>query len=106
MATEPDSAPSRASVDTDIDSLPSSPTVSSASSRDDSDADHEWRESLQQIELLLTLVAIPYLGKYFGRRCAYWGWGKFMEWRYPVTVEITRPGAFRGAGLVETAASL
>lgn len=38
-----------------------------------SDAEQEWRESLQQLELLLTMVLVPYLGKYFGRRCAYWG---------------------------------
>lgn len=34
------------------------------------------------------------------------GWGKFMEWKYPVSVEITSPGAFKGAGAVEAAASL
>jgi hypothetical protein len=38
-----------------------------------SDAEREWRESLQQLELLLTMVLVPYLGKYFGRKCAYWG---------------------------------
>jgi hypothetical protein len=38
-----------------------------------SDAEREWHESLQQIELLLTMVLVPYLGKYFGRKCAYWG---------------------------------
>jgi hypothetical protein len=38
-----------------------------------SDAEREWNESLQQVELLLTMVLVPYLGKYFGRKCAYWG---------------------------------
>ncbi len=63
----------------EIDSLPSSDAGSSTSrspSDDEdysSDADREWRESLQQLELLLTMVLVPYLGKYFGRRCAYWG---------------------------------
>lgn len=37
------------------------------------DADRQWKESLQQLELMLTLVLIPYVGKYFGRKCAYWG---------------------------------
>jgi hypothetical protein len=58
----------------EIDSLPSSSTSSSVD--DDeyvSDAEREWRESLQQIELLLTMVVVPYVGKYFGRKCAYWG---------------------------------
>jgi hypothetical protein len=66
--------PASASDHDEIDSLPSSDTSSEAS--DDeyvSDAEKEWRESLQQIELLLTMVVVPYVGKYFGRKCAYWG---------------------------------
>jgi hypothetical protein len=58
----------------EIDSLPSSATSSTVD--DDeylSDAEREWRESLQQMELLLTMVLVPYIGKYFGRKCAYWG---------------------------------
>ena len=62
----------------EVDSLPSSSAGSSTSvspSEDDdySDADREWKESLQQLELLLTMVLVPYLGKYFGRKAAYWG---------------------------------
>lgn len=63
--------------DNDVDSLPSTDTHSSLDDDDDderdSDAEREWRESLQQIELLLTMVIVPYLGKYFGRKAAYWG---------------------------------
>jgi hypothetical protein len=62
------------SDDEGMDSLPSSATTSSTD--DDeyvSDAEREWRESLQQIELLLTMVVVPYFGKYFGRKFAYWG---------------------------------
>ncbi|KAF2211677.1 hypothetical protein CERZMDRAFT_42766 [Cercospora zeae-maydis SCOH1-5] len=95
----------------DIDSLPSSSagsTTSVSPSEEEaySDAEREWRESLQQLELMLTLVLIPYLGKYLGRKCVYYGWAKFMEWKYPISVEITSPGAFKGAGAVEAAASL
>lgn len=58
----------------DVDSLPSSDAGSSTDEElDYSDAEREWRESLQQLELILTMVLVPYLGKYFGRRCAYWG---------------------------------
>jgi len=58
----------------EIDSLPSSATSSSADEEEYmSDADREWKESLQQLELLLTMVMVPYLGKYFGRKAAYWG---------------------------------
>ena len=74
--------PPASSSDADeIDSLPSSSTGSSVD--DDeyvSDAEREWRESLQQIELLLTMVVVPYVGKYFGRKCAYWGESPTNEW--------------------------
>lgn len=63
--------------DQDMDSLPSSSAGSSTSvspseAGSDSDAEKEWRESLQQLELLLTMFLVPYLGKYFGRKCAYY----------------------------------
>jgi Mitochondrial import 2 len=59
----------------DVDSLPGSLDSDSESDggSDYSDAEREWRESLQQLELLLSMVVIPYLGKYVGRKCAYWG---------------------------------
>ncbi|OCK78208.1 hypothetical protein K432DRAFT_384048 [Lepidopterella palustris CBS 459.81] len=91
----------------EINSIPSTSTTSSVSDDDEvSDAEREWRESLQQLELLLTMVLVPYLGKYFGRKCAYWGWAKFMEWKYPVEVVVTNPMLFKGAGAIEAAASL
>lgn len=68
-----------ASDNDEIDSLPSSADSSDISSDDGStsDAQKEWEASLQQLELLLSMVVVPYLGKYFGRKCAYWG--KFSE---------------------------
>ncbi|KAG7001329.1 hypothetical protein G7Y79_00032g066820 [Physcia stellaris] len=94
-----------------IDSLPdsaSSDTISSPPSEadTDSDAEREWKESLQQLELLLTMVLVPYAGKYFGRKCAYWGWAKYMQWKYPVEIVVTSPGSFKAAGAVEAAATL
>jgi hypothetical protein len=66
------------SMGEEVDSLPSSSAGSSTSGSPSeeeelSDAEQEWRESLQQLELLLTMVLVPYVGKYFGRKCAYWG---------------------------------
>ncbi|KAH7402271.1 hypothetical protein DE146DRAFT_461108 [Phaeosphaeria sp. MPI-PUGE-AT-0046c] len=91
----------------EIDSLPSSPTLSSVDEDEYiSDAEREWRESLQQMELLLTMVLVPYIGKYFGRKCAYWGWAKWMEWNYPVEIVISSPKTFKAAGAIEAAASL
>ena len=60
-----------------VDSLPDSAESDDIDTEDEgveeSDAEREWKESLQQLELLLTMVVVPYLGKYFGRKCAYWG---------------------------------
>lgn len=60
----------------DVASLPSESTTSSDLEEFDSeysDAEEEWRESIEQLELLLTMVLVPFVGKYFGRKCAYWG---------------------------------
>lgn len=66
--------PHVSSSEADIDSLPSSSTSSSVDEEEYvSDAEREWRESLQQMELLLTMVMVPYIGKYFGRKFAYYG---------------------------------
>lgn len=86
------SPPATPSPPSDIDSLPSSPTSSSLSDDlGESDAEREWKESLQQLELLLTMVVVPYVGKYFGRKCAYWG--EFMS-----LVNCHCPGGFREGG--------
>jgi hypothetical protein len=59
-----------------------SPTSSSAAStvsdeeeeeEDDDLAEQEWQESLAQLALLFNLVLLPFAGKYFGRRFAYFG---------------------------------
>jgi len=72
-----DGSPSHADDDlSSVDSLPDSAEsddIDSEDNLDESDAEREWKESLQQLELLLTMVVVPYLGKYFGRKCAYWG---------------------------------
>jgi hypothetical protein len=57
------SLPSESTTDSDLDTL----------SDDFSDAEAEWRESIEQLELLLSMVLVPFIGKYLGRKCAYWG---------------------------------
>jgi len=79
----------------EVDSLPSSSagsTTSVSPSEEEaySDAEREWRESLQQIELLLTMLLVPYLGKYFGRKTAYWG-----EWIQDSIVVTCMTKAYR-----------
>ena len=64
--------------DDEVASLPSVTTTESELAELDSDSEYsdaeaEWRESLEQLELLMTMMVVPVLGKYIGRRCAYWG---------------------------------
>ncbi|KAJ5538519.1 hypothetical protein N7513_006465 [Penicillium frequentans] len=95
--------------DDEVASLPSESTTESdleTLSDDYSDAEAEWRESIEQLELLLTMVLVPFIGKYMGRKCAYWSWTRFMTWKYPVEVVVRSPGMFKAAGAIEAAATL
>ncbi len=56
----------------DVDSLPSTSTEDFDSDEEYEDAQREWETSIQQLELLLTMIIIPFAGKYFGRKFAYW----------------------------------
>ncbi len=71
----------------DVDSLPSTSTSTSTSISnndaysDDSGSDEaqaEWERSLEQLQLLLTMMIIPFTGKYLGRKFAYWSKSHFM----------------------------
>ncbi|OOG00194.1 hypothetical protein ASPCADRAFT_204088 [Aspergillus carbonarius ITEM 5010] len=97
-----------ASDDDEIASLPSESTSASDldTLSDYSDAEEEWRESIEQLELLLTMVLVPFVGKFLGRKCAYWSWTRFMEWKYPVEVVVRNKGVFKGAGVVEALSPL
>ncbi|KID98827.1 hypothetical protein MAJ_05208, partial [Metarhizium majus ARSEF 297] len=91
----------------DIDSLPStSSSTSDVYSDADSDAQAEWDRSLEQLQLLLTMMIVPWVGKYFGRKFAYWSWGRYMEWMHGVEVRWTNKKAFKAVGIAETAATL
>jgi hypothetical protein len=64
-----------ASDNDEVDSLPSTSTESFDSDEEDYDAQKEWEQSLEQLQLLLTMILIPFAGKYFGRKFAYWSMG-------------------------------
>jgi len=121
-------APSNGSDELDSlpDSEPDSDEVTVSEDEEESDAEREWKENLQQLEMMLSMVVVPYMGKYFGRKFAYWGelykpfakavkgltrwtllgWKQFMEWKYPVEIVITNKARFKGMGAIEAAASL
>ncbi|KAH8785077.1 hypothetical protein F5883DRAFT_82792 [Diaporthe sp. PMI_573] len=96
------------SHDEDLDSLPSisSDMLSSEASESPSDAQKEWEESLEQIQLLLTMVVVPFAGKYLGRKFAYWSWARYMEWAHNVEVRWTNKKTWAATGVVEAAATL
>ncbi|KAJ6440436.1 cell pattern formation-associated protein stuA [Purpureocillium lavendulum] len=89
----------------DVDSLPSTST-SDVYSDADSEAQAEWERSLEQLQLILTMMIVPWMGKYFGRKFAFWSWARYMEWMHNVEVRWTNKKAFKVAGAVEAAATL
>lgn len=97
-----------ASDNDDVDSLPSiSSGVLDSDDEDDlSDAQREWEASLEQLQMLLTLVIVPFAGKFLGRKFAYWSWARYMEWAHDVEIRWTNKGVFAAVGAVEAAASL
>ncbi|KAG5980230.1 hypothetical protein E4U55_004253 [Claviceps digitariae] len=92
----------------DLDSLPSTsiPSSSDGYSDADSDAQAEWERSLEQLQLLLTMMIVPWMGKYFGRKFAYWSWSRYMEWMHNVEIRWTNKKAFKAVGIAGTAATL
>ncbi|KAL2175800.1 uncharacterized protein P884DRAFT_301209 [Thermothelomyces heterothallicus CBS 202.75] len=105
----PDVPPSSSSDrDDDIDSLPSisSSILDSDSETDSSDAQREWEASLEQLQLLLTMIILPFAGKFLGRKFAYWSWARYMEWMHNVEIRWTSKSAFNAAGAAEAASPL
>ncbi|KAL2264715.1 hypothetical protein VTJ83DRAFT_7225 [Remersonia thermophila] len=104
--------PSSAHLDdddnSDVDSLPSiSSSILDGSSEDGlSDAQREWEASLEQLQLLLTMIVLPFAGKFLGRKFAYWSWARYMEWMHNVEVRWSSKTAFNAVGAVEAAATL
>ncbi|KAI0470615.1 hypothetical protein GGR56DRAFT_659683 [Xylariaceae sp. FL0804] len=98
----PEASPSE---NDEIDSLPSSSTETFMS-EEDQDAQREWEQSLEQLQLLLTMILVPFVGKYFGRKFAFWSWAKYMEWMHDVEINVTNQKSFKAAGAVQAASTL
>ncbi|KAG0708749.1 hypothetical protein DFH29DRAFT_993628 [Suillus ampliporus] len=57
---------------------------SSSDSSYDSDEDYrlaqkEWDESLEELQQLALVLLLPWVGKYFGRRCSYWLYDRYTR---------------------------
>ncbi|EEY14213.1 hypothetical protein D7B24_007532 [Verticillium nonalfalfae] len=96
------------SASTDNDELDSLPSISSSviDSEADSEAQAEWERSLEQMQLMLTMIIVPFVGKYFGRKFAFWSWGRYMEWMHNVEIRWTNKAKFKAVGVAEAAATL
>ncbi|KAI0024249.1 hypothetical protein F4780DRAFT_776072 [Xylariomycetidae sp. FL0641] len=102
--TVPEASPSEKD---EIDSLPSTSTESFNSDDDgDYDAQREWEQSLEQLQLLLTMILVPFAGKYFGRKFAYWSWARYMEWMHDVEVNWSSSKTFKAAGAAQAASTI
>ncbi|KAF5385456.1 hypothetical protein D9757_005377 [Collybiopsis confluens] len=60
--------------------------LSSQASYDDDDDEHEyylaqkeWEESLHQLHQIFSIVLLPYLGKWLGRRWSYWVYTRYLR---------------------------
>jgi len=75
-------------------------SASASSSGGSSDADQQWEDNLAELKIITNLVLFPFVGKFLGRRFAYYLWRIFMEWRYPVQVNIVGRGSFNLFGIL------
>ncbi|KAH6844988.1 hypothetical protein B0I37DRAFT_173191 [Chaetomium sp. MPI-CAGE-AT-0009] len=93
-------------TDDDVNSLSSISSSILDSEADLSDAQREWEASLEQLQLLLTMIVMPFAGKFLGRKFAYWSWARYMEWMHNVEIRWTNKKVFNAAGAAQAAASL
>lgn len=69
----PDYPPSEASSDNTLSSLDSDEEEQAAMIQE------EWEESLRQLEVVLSIILLPTVGKWYGRRAAYWMYARYLD---------------------------
>jgi len=42
-------------------------------------AQEEWDESIAQLQLIVSVVAMPFLGKWLGRRASQWAYLRYLK---------------------------
>lgn len=67
------SQPTDLSGDSEVDDIDSD-SAYALSDDDESDFDweEEWQKSVQELKYVVTGLAIPFVGRWFGRRFAFW----------------------------------
>ncbi|WOO85040.1 uncharacterized protein LOC62_06G008543 [Vanrija pseudolonga] len=73
---------SAADISPDItsSSLPSYPSSDASDYSDDQAAliQEEWDESMRQIEGVISLLILPFFGKWYGRKVAFWAYDRYQ----------------------------
>lgn len=64
----------------------------------------EWEESMRQIEAVLSVIILPFFGKWWGRRFAFWGESD-LRWRAQSTNDQRMTGTRSLAGRQPSLAS-
>ncbi|KAF8585521.1 hypothetical protein K439DRAFT_1632519, partial [Ramaria rubella] len=63
-------------------SLDSSSSDSSSSDDHDEEyrlAQQEWEESLEQLQTIVSLVVLPFFGKWLGRKWSHWAYTRYLS---------------------------
>ncbi|CAL1695292.1 unnamed protein product [Somion occarium] len=42
-------------------------------------AQQEWEESLEQLQQLVSIVLLPFFGKWLGRRWSHWAYARYLR---------------------------
>ncbi|KAL1406977.1 hypothetical protein Q8F55_006390 [Vanrija albida] len=68
------------SPDISSSSLPSYPSSDASDFSDDQSAliQEEWDESMRQIEGVISLLILPFFGKWYGRKVAFWAYDRYQ----------------------------
>ncbi|CAK9786181.1 hypothetical protein CC85DRAFT_300627 [Cutaneotrichosporon oleaginosum] len=85
---------SQSDIDDDTSSLGSylSSSDESFDSEDQSALiQEEWEESMRQIEAVLSVIILPFFGKWWGRRFAFWAYDRYKIFGWtPAIVGLSR----------------
>ncbi|TFK83053.1 hypothetical protein K466DRAFT_666115 [Polyporus arcularius HHB13444] len=53
--------------------------VSLSSDDEDRLLEQEWQESLEQLQQLVSIVLLPWVGKFLGRRWSHWAYARYLR---------------------------
>ncbi|KAL7420052.1 hypothetical protein Q5752_005017 [Cryptotrichosporon argae] len=78
--SSPASSTSSLSYPSDASSLSSLDTDDDDGADDSALIQEEWEESVRQLEMLLSVIVLPFFGKWFGRQWAFWAYDRYQRY--------------------------